>query len=88
MENEYISKDQLTTILNDTDGSVLSLLTAVKKIQELPSADVVEVKHGEWQYDCACDLFNCSQCGDYMARNVYPYCPWCGADMRERKDKC
>lgn len=44
--------------------------------------NVVEVKHGEWEYDCICDMFICSQCGGAMVRNVYPYCSWCGADMR------
>ncbi len=36
----------------------------------------------EWEYDCICDMFVCSQCGGAMVRNVYPYCAWCGAEMK------
>jgi hypothetical protein len=55
-----------------------------------PTVDAVEVVHGRWDGNG-----NCSACG----KNIYkdmdadmwscyepPYCPNCGADMRERKD--
>ena len=71
----------------------------VKAIRNIPSADVSEVKHGEWKlkYEqngwseepCA----ECSECGeDFILgemdmddiRNLFLYCPNCGADMRGR----
>ena len=44
-----------------------------------------EAKHGEWVYQSG-DYFTCTNCGGDMVRNVFPFCPWCGADMRERKE--
>ena len=64
----------------DTDGKV---------------CDVVEVKHGEWEYvNQKWEYVNqnmrvCSLCKKVellMNATVYNYCPNCGADMRERKE--
>jgi len=48
----------------------------------LPSADVVEVKHGKWVgYNFE---FYCSNCNRYQSYFVGKsnFCPHCGADMR------
>ena len=74
-----------------------TIAVPVEKIEEIPSADVAEVKHGEWietiehngwvDETCA----ECSECGeDFILgemdmddiRNLFLYCPNCGADMR------
>ena len=62
----------------------------VRAIKNIPSADVTEVRHGEWLPDVyAKDLktgheytvFKCSECGCGCAsRNNF--CHNCGADMR------
>lgn len=71
---------------------------AMSAIEQQPTADVVERKHGEWletsesigweEVGCA----ECSVCGktlvlgDYTMDDIkfnYNYCPNCGADMRE-----
>ena len=58
----------------------------------LPSADVVEVRHGEWMGDAFDDVLVCKECsyehalyvlGKLSASN---YCPNCGADMRGEKN--
>lgn len=63
----------------------------IKMVLDQPTADVVEVKRGEWEkikklfvavnpYKHTCGL-----CGkSYFDHNKfnYPYCPNCGADMR------
>ena len=53
------------------------------------SADVVEcaptidpAKRGKWLYLDSNDVFECSVCGRQMVRNIFYYCPWCGARMR------
>ena len=55
-----------------------------KLISELPAADVVSVKHGEWIYDHWCE-FKCSECGQLSDSKPYKgkerYCPNCGARM-------
>ena len=50
-----------------------------KKLRELPSAE----RHGRWIYLCGLDAFECSVCGRQMVRNIFNYCPWCGAKMDE-----
>lgn len=29
-------------------------------------------------------MFKCTRCSGKMMRNTYPFCPWCGADMRSK----
>lgn len=50
-------------------------------IDDMPTADVVDVKHGEWIYKLMKGQF-CSVC-DMQSVWKYNYCPNCGADMRE-----
>ena len=54
-------------------------------LDEIPAADVVEVKHGVWILNpddtAGCGFFVCSSC----KCDVYDqtdFCPNCGADMR------
>ncbi len=53
-------------------------------LHDAPTADVVEVKHGEWKVDETHDYEPyCSLCGhEPIAGEKYNYCPDCGADMR------
>ena len=46
-----------------------------------------EVKHGKWIYLDGLDAFECSVCGRQMVRNIFDYCPWCGADMRKETEQ-
>lgn len=62
-------------------------------INEVPAADVVERKRGEWvewyppKHMIMTGeelLFRCSCCdAKYSDVEGYRYCPYCGADMRE-----
>lgn len=55
-------------------------------IQKQPTADVEEVKHGEWvKYKPA--HYECSMCGKKVGGNVSNYCPDCGAKMDGKKQK-
>ena len=59
-------------------------------IKRQPTADVVEVKHGEWQ-SLDRDHFSCTQCGHifalgstatiYNVKQQWQYCPKCGAKL-------
>ena len=62
-------------------------------IQNVPTADVVEVKHGDWipileinengePYQAG---VYCSECGDAECYEPY-FCPNCGADMRKETE--
>ena len=55
----------------------------LEKLDEQPTADVVEVMHGEW-IDKGEDYmirWTCSNCGR-RDTHIYNFCPDCGADMR------
>ena len=70
----------------------------VKKLKEriakVPTADVMEVKHGKWKQGIP---YVCSICGKPAPDEkntsgnyscwLSPYCPHCGADMRGVKDE-
>lgn len=62
----------------------ISLSELVDTFAEMPSADVVVVKHGKWKVDETHDYEPyCSLCGhEPIAGEKYNYCPDCGADMR------
>jgi hypothetical protein len=91
--NKYINAEKLVEILkgimvfgadrildfNDGIDYVTDL------IDEMPSADVVEVKHGEWRPERTRFGFYCNNCKMYSYWSTN-FCPNCGADMRERKE--
>lgn len=69
---------------------------AVTIVKFQPTADVVEVKHGEWKEEIWCDNFQhtCSLCHSTVRVHpqsvAYKYCPYCGAKMdgeRKKNDK-
>lgn len=73
--SDYIKREDAENImLGSCDES------ALWKLRYLPSADVVEVRHGHWKCD---DGFTCSECGYHMVvgDGAYNYCPNCGARM-------
>lgn len=58
--------------------------TGVKAMLEsLPAAQ----RKGKWIYLNGLDAFECSVCGRQMVRNIFDYCPWCGAEMRGEQDE-
>ena len=61
----------------------------INQLNDQPTADVVEVRHGEWVKNQAnlCWWLECSVCGEIPPKNRYnfywqsEYCPNCGAKM-------
>ena len=53
---------------------------AIRDVKRLPTADVTEVKHGEWKH-YSTTMMECSICGKHTAKHRYNYCPNCGAKM-------
>lgn len=61
----------------------LNVLTEVRdRIEALPSAQ----RKGKWIYLNGLDAFECSVCGRQMVRNIFDYCPWCGAEMTKGEE--
>ena len=52
---------------------------AVQIAEQLPSAQ--PKRKGRWIYHESLDVFECSVCGRQMVRNIFDYCPRCGAKM-------
>lgn len=82
----YIDADKAKHEFNIGFGGVSHAVIANQIIDSTPTADVVEVKHGEWMVikgekekqgtlTCSCCL--------YTYRRLHPknYCPSCGAKM-------
>ena len=83
MPDEYISRKAAAKLLGYTFG-----VDVVRKLHEVPAADVAEVVHGKWIKDdfLSDDVNNaekCSQCGELIGwfGNLPKYCPSCGAKM-------
>ena len=78
---EYIRRDAAIAEA-EYDGNFV-LVVPVKKIRNLPAADVAPVRHGRWlpfHSTAAGDIQYCSACeiGCTWKPN---YCPNCGANM-------
>lgn len=58
-------------------------------LKEMPTVDAEPVRHGVWKYGenrFGIPNWECSVCGCH-GRGDYNYCPWCGANMYERKEE-
>lgn len=90
--SRYIDADKLINDLDydvscypgGNDKSYIQVCDFKSMINGQQTADVVEVKHGEWKVDETHDYEPyCSLCGhEPIAGEKYNYCPDCGADMR------
>lgn len=86
--NEYIEREKVMKTAkngNHSDfGRSIADLTSLREVlEDIPSADVIEVKHGEWTtYGIAAV---CSVCQTEIVIEQYEkelnYCPNCGAKM-------
>lgn len=61
---------------------------AVNAIKAIPTADVVEVRHGRWiDTDNYYQRWKCSVCGCHTRDAAPNYCPNCGAIMDGGNDE-
>lgn len=87
--SRYIDADELKSAYAPLEGCLSARTLGHMKlifdalVDSMPAADVVEVRHGRWIYLGGLDAFECSVCGRQMVRNIFDYCPWCGALMDE-----
>lgn len=97
MSKEYIDREKVILAVRHAWAKGLE---PTQYIEQIPAADVVEVRHGRWirphwkNSNYCCD---CSECGgeamhrDYQwdKNGIYPICPNCGAYMMgENNGKC
>ena len=85
-------------IYHDEDAiAVIDAVDCAKALENVPAADVVEVRRGYWvwvQYDANPEIghFHCSLCyfmlaAFNLARKHLNYCPNCGARMEKGEEK-
>lgn len=110
--DEYISREAMLSkcqqIWNDADETTeigVAIINIVDDlanfVENIPSADVQSVKHGQWIIDYVegTKIYHahCSECnkepdrnigGDYYIDKLSDFCPNCGArmDLKENKD--
>lgn len=96
--SRYIDADKIPYVISE-DGC-LDDFAYRYDINEVPAADVVEVRHGEWIFDFTLDgddFYECSICGRQEVlnglckeRNIAKHLPYChcGAKMDgERREE-
>ena len=89
--SRYIDADKIEWRLiiptNATTAEENMIYHARKLVESQPTADVVEVVHGEWKPNSlnGFKIYDCSNCGIHMEAK-WDYCPNCGAKMDERRN--
>ena len=74
--------------MDKEDYAKLKLLLEIKfKIDRLPTADVEEVRHGEWKEAEGGLFYCCTNCGYIVEYQLTNYCPRCGAKMDGGKEE-
>lgn len=94
---EYIERSKVIELLKGTEVNGTPYMKRIVKAtvdlaieaisDDVPAADVEEVKHGQWVFDARTIVPRCSVCGeDAIAETVSPYCPNCGAKLNEEDE--
>ena len=84
---EYIDRDAAIAE-EEYDGNFM-LVVPVKKIRNIPAADVAPVRHGRWEWckDYYGDsILVCSECGRVCHEEDAPYC-YCGCKMDLKEEQ-
>lgn len=91
---QVIKKKPETAKVRWTEGFNDAIMRVRSMIVTAPTADVVEVRHGEWldtgdrELDTIYSGYKCSVCGFIICGHSGKYCSECGAKMDgERSDK-
>ena len=91
MAKEYIERDAAERVIRETSTLAFTREDVIQRLSAIPTADVVEVVHGRWEY-LQDDEWRCSNChtvfntGGKWIPMTDNFCSECGADMRERRD--
>lgn len=94
---EYIEKDAARDLMEQALVDEWEIQYADDRLDEIPAADVVEVRTGRWILNTVRDEWQqfhsdpeCSECGFhpyyYHDHSVMKYCPNCGAKMDGGED--
>ena len=80
--SRFIDAEKFKHIINNSKMyGTMEWHDVLEMLMEVPTADVVEVKHGVWLEDSDGNLI-CSKCKFKFYPIMFKFCPNCGADMR------
>ena len=83
--SRYIDADKLdytVTMVGRDEYAGYRAVAFKSDIDYMPTADVVEVRHGEWkQASEKYPRYVCTSCNHLFNNKNYNYCPNCGAKM-------
>lgn len=87
----YIDAQKLKTamIIEDDTNGYFNIITALQCVNDAPTADVQEVRHGRWN-TINSKVTQCSVCGvsrDIRTQVGWNFCPVCGAKMGEEEQE-
>lgn len=80
-------KEELATANYESTKGLFYIISAAKRVvtiaKNMPSADVRENIHGEWQIEMeyGAEIYTCSKCG-FESADDSNFCSECGADMK------
>ena len=83
--SKYINAE---AFIEENDGAENSGWTLKELIENFPTADVVEVVHGQWIMNDD-QVYECKECGyvpSFDGYTYFNYCPNCGARMDGGKE--
>lgn len=90
--SRYIDAERLLKALNcfkndehRNEQFLNGIRTAISQVEWQPTADVEEVKHGEWLENGA--NYKCSYCGNTEPYCTDAYCRMCGTKMNKEEKK-
>ena len=93
--NRYIDADELKKSFQNTEDAEYcrwTLAGVLGEIDDMPTADVAEVKHGSWEH-IGNDEWCCTACGHIITtegsweRPWQKYCEECGASMMDEVEE-
>lgn len=89
--SRYIDAQKIKNamIIEDDTNGYFNIITALQCVNEAPTADVQEVRHGRWN-TITSKVTQCSVCGvirDIRTQVGWNFCPVCGAKMDEEEQE-
>ena len=91
---EYIeraaARNAVKRVIGDQDHTCKAMMDFYVALNEVPAADVMEVRHGRWEMAPCNGVYDmrCSACGFCPGIRFFSsnYCPDCGAHMEKEAD--
>lgn len=84
---EYIDREAALNVVDFWASSRLQNIHLTAAVNDIPAADVVPVRHGQWigfpNYCAVCSV--CEECFSILGNDTerFDFCPHCGAKMDE-----